>query len=130
MTKRRVKPLAASTPEPHRPTAKKERTPPAVVAEWRQYMGTGSLDNWQRLMRDLGFETEFTSKTQCKKDVWVNIPDFLAAVETGQPVHHFPSRRELADYTRQERRFYPKRYIPKGDPLRQLLAYIVGGRPS
>lgn len=38
-----------------------------VVMEWERYMGEGSLADWQRLMRDLGFEEEFPSKNQCRK---------------------------------------------------------------
>ncbi|KAI1131769.1 hypothetical protein F5Y10DRAFT_45259 [Nemania abortiva] len=102
----------------------------AVVVEWEKYMGLGELEDWQRLMRDLGFEEEFPSKSQCRKalkTVWVNIPDFLDAVKKGDPIHHFPSQRALAEYTREEHRVYPRKNIPKGSPLKQLLAQIFRG---
>ncbi|KAJ8130342.1 hypothetical protein O1611_g3288 [Lasiodiplodia mahajangana] len=98
-----------------------------VVVQWEQYMGHGELGDWQRLMRDLGFEEEFTSKSKCRKalkTVWVNIPDFLDAVKHGQPVFRFQSQRALAAYTREEHRVYPRNNIPKGSPLKQLLAQI------
>ncbi|GAW20666.1 hypothetical protein ANO14919_101740 [Xylariales sp. No.14919] len=40
---------------------------PTVAMEWEKYMGRGDLEDWQRLMKDLGFEEEFPSKTQCRK---------------------------------------------------------------
>jgi hypothetical protein len=119
-----------------------------VVVEWKQYMGEGALADWQRLMKDLGFDEEFPSKTQCRKvtkqtllprcratrsvltlhkalkTVWVNIPDFLHAIENGQPVHHFRNQWDLAKYTIKTRRYYPKDGIEKSSPLRQLLAHI------
>ncbi|KAI0523759.1 hypothetical protein F5B22DRAFT_415555 [Xylaria bambusicola] len=104
---------------------------PAIVEEWSQYMGQGELQDFQRLMTDLGFEEHFPSKTKCRqalKTVWVNIPDFLHAVRNGYPVHHFPSQQELSAYTLKTRKFYPKNYISKNSPLRQLLAHIHGGK--
>ncbi|KAI0102216.1 hypothetical protein GGR51DRAFT_528148 [Nemania sp. FL0031] len=87
-------------------------------------------------MRDLGFEEEFTSKSQCRKalkTVWVNIPDFLDAVKRSQPVFRFANQRSLAEYTRDSGRVYPRKNISKGSPLKQLLAQIFreqggGGR--
>ncbi|KAI0401048.1 hypothetical protein F4802DRAFT_446412 [Xylaria palmicola] len=108
-----------------------DRHEPAVVRDWERYMGAGELPDWQRLMEDLGFEAEFTSKNQCRKvlkTVWVNIPDFLDAVKKHRPVHHFENQRELADYTIERRRFYPKCAIKKDSPLRQLLAHILVNR--
>lgn len=102
-----------------------------VVTDWEQYMGKGELEDWQRLMRDLGFDEEFTSKTQCRvalKSVWVNIVDFLRATKHGYPVHHFESEQELAKYTAASRKLYPKNAIPKNSPLRKLLAHMP--RPS
>ncbi|GAP83335.1 hypothetical protein SAMD00023353_0203150 [Rosellinia necatrix] len=103
----------------------------AVVERWEVYMGMGELEDWQRLMKDLGFEEEFPSKTQCRKalkTVWVNIHDFLNAIENGQPVPCFPSQRDLARYTKENGLFYPRRKIRKGSPLRQLLAQIFVNR--
>ncbi|KAI3328930.1 hypothetical protein HD806DRAFT_266865 [Xylariaceae sp. AK1471] len=99
----------------------------SVVVKWDNYMGEGALEDWQRLMKDLGFDETFRSKTQCKKalkTVWVNIPDFLHAIENGQPVRHFRNQWDLAKYTKKERRYYPKGQVEKGSPLRQLLAHI------
>ncbi|KAI1169556.1 hypothetical protein F4777DRAFT_584802 [Nemania sp. FL0916] len=98
-----------------------------VVIEWEKYMGHGELADWQRLMRDLGFDEEFTSKTQCRKalgTVWVNIRDFLDAVKNERPVKHFPNEKALAAYTASTRKFYPRHRIPKDSPLKKLLAGI------
>lgn len=38
-----------------------------LVALWKAYFGAGTMKDWQRLMTDLGFVGEFTSKTQCRK---------------------------------------------------------------
>ncbi|KAI1346249.1 hypothetical protein F5Y01DRAFT_27970 [Xylaria sp. FL0043] len=106
----------------------KQRKQLAVVIEWEKYMGKGELEDWQRLMKDLGFDEEFPSKKKCRealKSVWVNIPDFLQAIKKGQPVHHFPSQRALAAYTQEHRKFYPKKDIPKSSPLRRLLAHMT-----
>jgi hypothetical protein len=127
----------------------KSRRPKSVVVEWERYIGKGELEDWQRLMTDLGFAEEFPSKTQCRKaskqthalsipcqyshangvaqaleTVWVNIHDFLHAVEKGEPVHRFQNQSDLAKYTRKKCRYYPKKAIGKESPLRQLLAYI------
>ncbi|KAI3343185.1 hypothetical protein F4824DRAFT_133797 [Ustulina deusta] len=105
--------------------------PSAVVVEWEKYMGQGELEDWQRLMGDLGFDEQFPSKTKCRqalKSVWVNIFDFLMAIKKGEPVHHFRTQSELAAYTKKNRKFYPKKSIPKGSPLRQLLAQIFANR--
>ncbi|KAI1428198.1 hypothetical protein F5Y12DRAFT_711515 [Xylaria sp. FL1777] len=99
-----------------------------VVVEWENYMKRGELEDWQRLMKDLGFIGEFPSKNRCRqalKTVWVNIPDFLSAMKKGEPVYHFATQRALAEYTVENHRFYPKKNIPKTSPLRQLLAQIV-----
>ena len=61
---------------------------------------------------------------QALKGVWVNIYDFMEAVQAGRPVRRFDSRRELAEYTQRTRRYFPKRRVPKGSPLRQLLAHV------
>ncbi|KAI0022235.1 hypothetical protein F4780DRAFT_210176 [Xylariomycetidae sp. FL0641] len=118
---RRAEPIAA--PET------KEAVPPKrkIVKAWRDYFKKGELEDWQRLMGDLGFETEFPSKSKCRKalgGVWVNIHDFLDAIENQEPVHHFLSEVELAIYTRETGKVYPKSAIPQGSPLRKLLAQI------
>ncbi|KAI2635291.1 hypothetical protein GGS21DRAFT_74652 [Xylaria nigripes] len=128
MARKKTKVRAASVPVD---TANSKKTIPkkkAVVIEWEKYMGNGDLEDWRRLMQDLGFEEEFASKNQCRKalkTVWVNIPDFLQAIKNGEPVHHFANQRELAVYTVTYCRFYPRRSIKKGSPLKQLLANIL-----
>ncbi|KAI5866901.1 hypothetical protein GGS23DRAFT_295013 [Durotheca rogersii] len=98
-----------------------------VVSDWARYFGPGDLPDWQRLMADLGFEEQFASKTQCRKalkGVWVNIVDFLDNVEAGCAPHRFPNSTQLAKYTRNSGKIYPKRHIQEKSPLRSLLAHI------
>ncbi|TRX97736.1 hypothetical protein FHL15_001491 [Xylaria flabelliformis] len=123
---------ARATANPSQPAVEAPQKK-AIVVEWEKYMGHGELEDWQRLMRDLGFEEDFSSKSKCRKalkTVWVNIPDFLRAVKQGHPVHHFQSQSELALYTKRSKRFYPRDNIEKHSPLKQLLAHIVasGGK--
>ncbi|KAI0966769.1 hypothetical protein F4678DRAFT_266062 [Xylaria arbuscula] len=103
---------------------------PKIVAAWDEYMGGNTLEDFQRLLKDLGFkdvEAHYPSKNKCRqalKTVWVNIYDFLNAIKKGEPVYYFPNKHALAAYTESHRKFYPKRFIVKGSPLRQLLANI------
>ncbi|KAI1434577.1 hypothetical protein GGR50DRAFT_694941 [Xylaria sp. CBS 124048] len=133
MAKKRTKPRASSAPTPAADYTAKARSQPVVVVAWEQYMRKGELEDWQRLMRDLGLQSEFSSKAKCRKTlktVWVNIPDFLDAIKEGVPVFHFRCQHDLAHYTKKYRRYFPKSDIPKGSPLRQLLADIMGFRPG
>ncbi|KAI1756570.1 hypothetical protein F4782DRAFT_526259 [Xylaria castorea] len=126
--KKNKKARATANPSQQAVVAKKQ---PAIVAEWEDYMGQGELEDWQRLMKDLGFEEHFPSKNKCRqalKTVWVNIPDFLRAVKQGRPVHHFESQSELAEYTKSKKLFYPRAKIEKRSPLKQLLAHILSSR--
>lgn len=38
-----------------------------IVKRWDNYFQDDALENWQRLVTDLGFQEEFRSKTQCRK---------------------------------------------------------------
>ena len=44
-----------------------EPQPPTILVAWNEYFQTGSLGDWQRLMQNLGFQEEFTSKSQCRR---------------------------------------------------------------
>ncbi|KAI1107502.1 hypothetical protein F4804DRAFT_161907 [Jackrogersella minutella] len=108
----------------------RELLTPTSSAEsgWRNYFGTGDLEDWRRLMVDLGLSGTFTSKTQCRKalqHVWVNIVDFLEDVKEGRQPYRFENEKALRKYTRKTKRFYPKSLMPKGSPLRSLFAKIV-----
>ncbi|KAH6646307.1 hypothetical protein BKA67DRAFT_98831 [Truncatella angustata] len=108
--------------EPKKPPKKAK-----VVIAWDDYFGNGDLEDWQRLMRDLGFQQEFPSKQRCRRTlrkVWVNIPDFLRAVASKQPVYRFSTQHELSEYTLKNKKLFPKDQIPDGSPLRKLLAHI------
>lgn len=49
------------------PREGEQRRPLKVVRDWETYFREGELEDWQRLMRDLGFDEEFLSKSQCRK---------------------------------------------------------------
>ncbi|KAK8095581.1 uncharacterized protein PG998_002209 [Apiospora kogelbergensis] len=109
--------------------AKKHNKKLAIVRQWNQYIQDGALENWQRLLKDLGLEGEFRSKNQCRKalkKIWVNIYDFLEAVKVGKPVPRFKTEAELSHYTLRTDRVFPKKHITKGSPLANLMAHIVG----
>lgn len=57
--------------------------------------------------------------------VWVNIYDFLDAVDNGSRVQFFPNQHKLAQYTVNESKIFPKRFIEKGSPLAALRAKIL-----
>ncbi|KAI1764773.1 hypothetical protein GGR53DRAFT_299861 [Hypoxylon sp. FL1150] len=123
MAKKKSKQAAASAASAETPKSKKNK----IVADWEAYFGPGDLPDWQRLMADLGFTEQFTSKTQCRKaltNVWVNIRDFLDDTKAGREVHRFDNEKQLSEYTIVKKKIYPKRSIRKGSPLRKLLAHI------
>ncbi|KAK8139757.1 hypothetical protein PG984_000880 [Apiospora sp. TS-2023a] len=98
-----------------------------VVERWNDYFQTDALENWQRLVTDLGFQEEFRSKTQCRnalRKVWINIYDFLDAVKAGTPVPKFATEAKLSRYTMKTRKIYPKKHVKKGSPLASLMAHI------
>ena len=45
---------------------RKKKTP-AIVREFDDYFGTGTLEDWQRLCRDIGLSGELPSITKCRK---------------------------------------------------------------
>ncbi|KAI1661347.1 hypothetical protein F4813DRAFT_385880 [Daldinia decipiens] len=108
--------------------AKKEIRPPAF---WIRYFESGGLEGWQAMMRLLGFTETFTSKNQCRKALkyaWVNIIDFFEAISTCSRPRFFPNHYQLSRYTIRTRKFFPKKLLPKGSPLRQLFSNIVPKR--
>lgn len=47
-------------------TKKKTKTP-SIVKRFDKYFGSGTLEDWQRLCRDVGLEGSYGSITQCRK---------------------------------------------------------------
>jgi hypothetical protein len=94
----------------------------------RTFLTFGPLSNSSR-KREMHIEKEEplltryarSTSLQILESVWVNIVDFLDAVTTGQPVRRFKSRKALVKYTQKHHKFFPKRKIPKGSPLRGLM---------
>ncbi|KAF3056606.1 hypothetical protein GL218_06708 [Daldinia childiae] len=115
--------LARTTPDQAR---KKTR----YSEHWLRYFQSGDLDIWQTMMSILGFADShlFTSKNQCRKALkhtWVNIVDFFEAIGTSSPPRFFPNSYQLGRYTIRTGKFFPKKLLPKGSPLRQLFSKIV-----
>lgn len=47
--------------------ARKKKQSRAIVEEFEAYFGTGTLQDWQRLCRDVGLSGDLPSITQCRK---------------------------------------------------------------
>lgn len=58
-------------------------------------------------------------------DAHVNIVDLIDAVGTGRPVRQFNTLDELATYTKNKDRFFPKENAYQGGLLKELLREIV-----
>ncbi|KAM0807339.1 hypothetical protein AB5N19_07678 [Seiridium cardinale] len=106
---------------------RKQQSDTRIVQQWNAYFGPGDLEDWQRLMRDLGLQKEFQSKRSCRKalkKVWINIVDFMVAIGHGNAVYRFNSQHELSHYTLNTGKIYPRRWVTEGSPLRALFAHI------
>ncbi|KAK4240918.1 hypothetical protein C8A03DRAFT_12760 [Achaetomium macrosporum] len=100
----------------------------SIVQEFNDYFGTGTLDDWQRLCRDVGLEGDLSSITKCRKalrTVHVNIHDLVDAVKQGQRPRRFRNAQELAEYTLRTRKIYPKRFVKEMGPVKALLRNIL-----
>lgn len=58
------------------------------------------------------------------RGVWVNIRDFLETEHRPEDVVFFRTQQALAKYTVEQRKIFPKKRIPKGSPLGELMAHI------
>ncbi|KAI8966043.1 hypothetical protein F5Y11DRAFT_344036 [Daldinia sp. FL1419] len=104
----------------------------ADLVRLAQGFGSGELADWQKLMRYLHFHEEFTSKSQCRKalkTVWINIVDFLEAILSNGELRFFGNHYALGRYTVRTGKFFPKRSMPKGSPLRTLFTDMSHLRP-
>jgi len=127
----------------------------SLIAEWDLYFQHGTLDDWQRLCRDLDLEDDWdlSSKSKCRRvgidilrllqahkdsvadkkvgsvqalrTVHVNIRQFLETPSRPVGVMFFRNVRELEDYTRVCHSFFPRRNIPNGSPLKALLRLLA-----
>ncbi|CAM1506955.1 Fc.00g065960.m01.CDS01 [Cosmosporella sp. VM-42] len=99
-----------------------------LVEQWNDYFQKGTINDHQRLCRDLGLDDDLPSKTQCVKAlkaVNVNILQFLNCDNKPDGVILFPSHSALVGYTVNNGMFYPRKIIPKGSPLRTLLKVMI-----
>ncbi|KAL2165125.1 hypothetical protein VTH06DRAFT_421 [Thermothelomyces fergusii] len=114
---------------------KKKKQARNIVQEFEAYFGAGTLQDWQRLCRDVGLGGDLPSITQCRKaspadeqalkKVNINIHDLLDAVKQGTQPQQFPSVRKLAEYTRRTGRIFPKGKAKQMGPVRALMRHIL-----
>ncbi|KAK3906800.1 hypothetical protein C8A05DRAFT_29346 [Staphylotrichum tortipilum] len=100
----------------------------AIVREFDEYFGTGTLDDWQRLCRDVGLAGYYPSITQCRKalrTVHINIHDLLDAVKQGRHPPRFGNPQQLAEYTVNSGKIFPKIKVKAMGPVRALLRHII-----
>ncbi|RSM13029.1 hypothetical protein CDV31_006012 [Fusarium ambrosium] len=99
-----------------------------LASQWSTYIQKGTLEDFQRLCADLGLSGDLGSKTKCRKEIKsvnVNIGQFLGSKNKPDDVTFFKNRHALIQYTRRTNSFFPRRKIPKGDPLASLLKEMV-----
>ncbi|KAK4156951.1 hypothetical protein C8A00DRAFT_12159 [Chaetomidium leptoderma] len=100
----------------------------SIVQRFDDYFGTGTLEDWQRLCGDIGLDANLSSITQCRKvlkTVHINIHDLLDAVDQGRLPHRFGNARELANYTVNTRRIFPKKKVKEMGPVKALMRHIL-----
>ncbi|AEO53546.1 hypothetical protein MYCTH_2114467 [Thermothelomyces thermophilus ATCC 42464] len=99
-----------------------------IVQEFDDYFGTGTLQDWQRLCRDVGLSGDLPSISQCRKalkTVHVNIHDLLEAVKHGKQPQRFPNVQKLVHYTMRTGRFFPKDKVKEMGPVKALMRRIL-----
>ncbi len=62
---------------------------------------------------------------QALRPVHVNIHDLLDAVKQGQVPRRFRNQQELANYTVQNGKIYPKKHVKEMGPVKALLRHIL-----
>ncbi|PQE29313.1 transcription factor Zn C2H2 protein [Rutstroemia sp. NJR-2017a BBW] len=97
-----------------------------AVADFNAYFGNRySLENWQRLCRDVRIDRTLRSTTECSEAlerVYVNIFSLVAAIKKGKAVPTFESNEELMEWTVNNNKFFPSNEAHQaGGPLRALL---------
>ncbi|KAI8719085.1 hypothetical protein NCS52_00688900 [Fusarium sp. LHS14.1] len=114
----------SSTAPPDSESDSKPKRKAKLAAQWSTYIQKGTLEDFQRLCADLGISGDLGSKTKCRKEIKsvnVNITQFLQSKNKPEDVKFFKNRYALVQYTRRTDSFFPRRRIPKGDPVRDLL---------
>ncbi|KAK3355676.1 hypothetical protein B0H65DRAFT_55116 [Neurospora tetraspora] len=106
--------------------------PPRIVSDFARYFGENTLENWQRLCRDIGIKKEPPSITKCRevlKSVHVNIYDLLDAVRQGTTPQRFGNPGQLKEYSVANRKIYPRHMAEKDKvgPVRVLLRGLFRG---
>ncbi|CAE6455259.1 unnamed protein product [Rhizoctonia solani] len=101
----------------------------ALTKDFNLIYGTdvGDLDAWQGLCRVLKFDYIPDDLVECRDLVaatYVNIVDLVDTKNTGKPVQHFDSERDLANYTKRNGKFFPRDNVHSGRLLKFLLRRI------
>ncbi|KAL8906657.1 MAG: hypothetical protein Q9171_006180 [Xanthocarpia ochracea] len=109
-------------------------------AEFELHLGSienGKLAGWQALCQELGISGNLPSITQCKKvkkadnialkRVHVNLCDLIDDRRAHRVPHTFRSARNLVEYTRAHKRYFPLE-VAKEDSLKKILLKFIRKR--
>ncbi|KAI0318926.1 hypothetical protein OF83DRAFT_1113356 [Amylostereum chailletii] len=93
---------------------------------WKYGTDVTKLESWQSLCRTVGIAPIPDTVTQCRKavaSVHINLVDLIDPSLVDE-VRTFPSVHELAAYTRETKKFFPKNEAKAGGVLKALLRGI------
>ncbi|KAI0648426.1 hypothetical protein C8Q79DRAFT_906310 [Trametes meyenii] len=101
----------------------------AVLQDFTKHWGDNDsrLEAWQALCRHLGKNGVYTSITQCKKalkHVHVNLIDLVNSKNSACKLQIFKSASELAAYTRETTKIFPKGRAKANPLLKQFLVVV------
>ncbi|KAI0771880.1 hypothetical protein BD413DRAFT_475039 [Trametes elegans] len=102
----------------------------AMVKQFNAMYGTSADDlaSWQLLCTALGVKPVPDDIKSCRRQVkatHVNIVDFIEDPLSGKPVRTFKSEAQLARYTKDTKKYFPRDDINSGSLLRTLLRQIM-----
>ncbi|KAI0263439.1 hypothetical protein BC834DRAFT_827594 [Gloeopeniophorella convolvens] len=113
----------------HRPekNAAREAFHTAMKDDFKTLYGSDEKDirNWKKLCHVLRIEPAPETLSACRKAVvkkYVNLVDLVQAPT--RPVHLFPTEKELSDYTKRTKKFFPREEARDGGVLRALRRQI------
>jgi len=119
------------TPSPERHAAY-ELLRDAMAKQFNEIYGDAdSLDAWQDLCRVLDISPIPEDLKECRETVTnthVNLVDLIE--RKSQHVTKFSSEKELSEYTREEKKFFPKENAHAGVLLKYLLRHILNPSSS
>ncbi|KAG8737999.1 hypothetical protein FRC12_016950 [Ceratobasidium sp. 428] len=105
----------------------------ALTQQFNDIYGTDEqcLTNWESLcvvlqLRDI--PKELDACRELVRSTHVNIIDLIDTSVTGDKVQHFESEWQLSEYTRNTRKYFPKKNAYAGGLLKSLLQHITSPR--